>query len=299
MKGQSMLVTFWGTRGSISTPGPQTEKYGGNTPCVSVRQGSTIIILDAGTGIRELGLRLMREYEKTGTPLEVHLFLSHTHWDHIQGLPFFAPAYLPDTKLNIYGSPKKGRFLAAILEKQMDTQYFPVSMHEWKSQVTIGEIGSDGVDVNGISVVAEEQHYHPGGSIRFRISSGQARIVYSTDVELNTVMTGPLSEKSKEQQEHAAAYKSFIQDADLLIGDGQYTSEEYKRYTGWGHSSMPVLADVAASCKVKQLAVFHHDPMHSDHFVDSLAHRFGPTYADAETPMSMFWAREGMTLSIG
>ncbi len=294
-----MLVTFWGTRGSISTPGPQTEKYGGNTPCVSVRQGSTIIILDAGTGIRELGLRLMREYEKTGSPLEVYLFLSHTHWDHIQGLPFFAPAYLPDTKLHIYGSPKKGRFLAAILEKQMDTQYFPVSMQEWKSQVTIEEIGNDGVDVNGMRVVAEEQHYHPGGSIRFRVSSGDANIIYSTDVELDAFVAGQSADTHEAQQVHTAAYKAFIKDAELLIGDGQYTADEYKRYVGWGHSSMPVLADAAASCGVKRLAVFHHDPMHSDHFLDRMAHHFASEYTEEESPMSMFWAREGMTLSIG
>jgi phosphoribosyl 1,2-cyclic phosphodiesterase len=294
-----MLVTFWGTRGSISTPGPQTEKYGGNTSCVSVRQGSTIIIFDAGTGIRELGLRLTREYQQTGTPLEVHLMLSHTHWDHIQGLPFFSPAYLPDTKLNIYGSPKKGRFLAAILAGQMDTQYFPVSMNEWKSQVCIKEIKNHCIDINGIEVVSEEQHYHPGGSMRFRISSGEAKIVYASDVELDAFMTGRPSEKSEEQQAHAAAYRAFINDVDLLIGDGQYTPEEYKRCAGWGHTSMPVLAEVASSCGVKRLACFHHDPQHSDHFLDRMAHRIGPEYAEGENPMSLFFAREGMTLSIG
>ena len=293
-----MLVTFWGTRGSISTPGPQTEKYGGNTACVSVRQGSTIIIFDAGTGIRELGLRLMREYERTGAPLEVHLLLSHTHWDHIQGLPFFSPAYLPDTKLNIYGSPKKGRFLASILEGQMDTEYFPISMREWGSRVAIREIKNHCIDINGIEVVSEEQHYHPGGSIRFRLSSGAAKIVYASDVELDAFITGRPADKSKKVKAQVAAYKAFIQDADLLIGDGQYSTEEYKRCVGWGHTSMPVLAEVASECGVKRLAVFHHDPQHSDHYLDRAAHRLSPEYAEGEDPMSLFWAREGMTLSV-
>ncbi len=299
MKAESMLVTFWGTRGSISTPGPHTEKYGGNTACVSVRQGPTILVFDAGTGIRELGLHLMREYGRTGAPLEVHLLLSHTHWDHIQGLPFFSPAYLPDTKLNIYGSPKKGRFLSAVLERQMDTQYFPVSMREWKSHIAIREIKNDRIDINGIHIVSEEQHYHPGGSIRFRVTSGHAKVVYASDVELDAFMTSGPPDANQALPAHADAYKAFIQDADLLIGDGQYTTEEYMRYAGWGHTSAPVLAKTALSCGVKRLAIFHHDPQHSDRYLDRMVHRLGVEYAEKAPSGSLFLAREGMTLAIG
>ena len=135
-KPPSVFVTFWGTRGSISTPGSSTEKYGGNTPCVSYRYADTDIILDAGTGIRNLGLELEAREEK----LNLHLLLSHTHWDHIQGLPFFQPAYLPNTKISIYGSPSKGNFLEGILSRQMDINYFPVDMNAFKATISIAEI---------------------------------------------------------------------------------------------------------------------------------------------------------------
>ncbi|MBW2610202.1 MAG: MBL fold metallo-hydrolase, partial [Deltaproteobacteria bacterium] len=132
-----MLVSFWGTRGSVSTPGRITEKYGGNTPCVSVRCEDIQIIFDAGTGIRNLGVELLEEIRSEARPLLLHLFLSHTHWDHIQGLPFFMPSYYKDTKLIIYGSPHKGRFLASILKEQMDYDYFPVSMSSFVADIDI------------------------------------------------------------------------------------------------------------------------------------------------------------------
>lgn len=292
-----MLVTFWGTRGSISTPGPQTEKYGGNTSCVCVRHGSTIIVLDAGTGIRELGLRLMREHKNTGQPLDIHLLLSHTHWDHIQGLPFFSPAYLPEAKINIYGSPAKGRFLASILEGQMDTEYFPVSMGEWAAKVSIREIKNHRITVDGLEIVSEEQKYHPGGSVRFSISSGKARIVYASDIELNSFIPAEICDEAGRKD--AKAYKNFIRNADLLIGDGQYSDEEYKRCIGWGHTSMSLLADTAADCNVRRLAVFHHDPQHSDQYLDRAGMRLTPFYSEGDNPMSLFWAREGLTLAVG
>ncbi len=291
-----LLATFWGTRGSISTPGSSTEKYGGNTPCVSVEYNDTTIILDAGTGIRSLGLEIAKRIRAGSADTTQHILLSHTHWDHIQGLPFFQPAYMPDTDLVIYGSPQKESFLEAILRGQMDINYFPIEMKELAASLTIREIGDQQIQIGEIGVDIQEQVCHPGGCVRFRIEVGERRIVYATDVELNAIF----SPESTLQDAEALAdeYREFIQGADLLIADGQYTDEEYYHKKGWGHTSIPLLLQIAHEQNVQQLAVFHHDPEHSDMLIDDLWHQNAPRYRSAKYPMNVFWAREGMTVEI-
>ncbi len=289
-------VTFWGTRGSISTPGRTTEKYGGNTPCVSLRCGDTTIILDAGTGIRNLGLELLEEYSHSEAMHPLHLFLSHTHWDHIQGLPFFNPAYVRDMKLTIYGSPNKERYLESILKDQMDSEYFPVSMSEFAADIQIQQISEDVIHLGPVTVDWQEQVYHPGGSVRYRLGIDGKKVVYATDVELNSLFT--TSGAQAERKDLAESYLEFVREADLLIADGQYTEEEYPQKVGWGHSSLPVLMDVAARSRVKQLAVFHHDPQHSDKFLDDLWSKNRFKYWSEENRVELFWAREGLTLAI-
>ena len=289
-------VTFWGTRGSVSTPGRATEKYGGNTPCVTIRHGSIILILDAGTGIRNLGIDLVQEFEKQGTPLSLHLFLSHTHWDHIQGLPFFQPAYQSNTKLTIYGSPTKGRFLGSILKGQMDYEYFPVSMAAFEADITIKEISGEAVKIGPIKVDWQEQTYHTGGSVRYRFNINGKSVVYATDVELDRIFQGGYG--SRDQEIRAQEYVDFIQKADILIADGQYTSDEYLHKMGWGHSSISVVSGLAAKAEVEQLAIFHHDPQHSDKFLDDLWTNSRIRYAGEEIKTEIFWAREGLTLAI-
>ena len=287
------LVTFWGTRGSVSTPGRTTEKYGGNTPCISVRHQDTIIILDAGTGIRNLGLDLAYEFQEKGRPLTLHLFLSHTHWYHIQGLPFFQPAYSKETSLTIYGSPKKERFLASVLKGQMDSEYFPVAMSAFAAEIRIKEISEEVIHLGPMVIDWEEQVRHPGGSVRYRLGIDGKRIVYATDVELDSIFHGP--EGNEENEALARNYMDFVREADLLIADAQYTEEEYRDKIGWGHSSVPMVLDIATRARVKQLAVFHHDPQHSDKFLDELwvRNRCGPDFE-----LELFWAREGLTLAI-
>jgi len=290
------LVTFWGTRGSISTPGRITEKYGGNTPCVTVSHQQTVVILDAGTGIRNFGLDITQESERRGEPLALHLFLSHTHWDHIQGLPFFQPAYDRETKLTIYGSPNKERFLASVLKGQMDADYFPVSLSDFAADIRIWEISREVIELGPITVDWQEQVYHPGGSVRYRLGINGKRIVYATDVELNQVLDGRGDRREKEAS--LRDYLDFIRGADLLIADGQYTEEEYVSKVGWGHSSIPVLFDVISRAGVKRLAVFHHDPQHSDTFLDDLWMKVRAKYPHEEYDMDLFWAREGLTVSV-
>lgn len=290
------LVTFWGTRGSISTPGRITEKYGGNTPCVTVCHQETFVILDAGTGIRSFGLDLEQEPEKLGQPLSLHLFLSHTHWDHIQGLPFFQPANNKETRLTIYGSPYKESFLASILKGQMDYNYFPVSLSDFAADISIREISSEVIELGPITVDWQEQIYHPGGSVRYRLSVGGKKIVYATDVELNQIFCGGADPARSEAQ--SREYLDFVQGADLLIADGQYTEEEYLGKVGWGHSSVPLTIEVASRAKVKQLAFFHHDPHHSDRFLDELWMKMRSQYTPEKHGLDLFWAREGLTISV-
>jgi phosphoribosyl 1,2-cyclic phosphodiesterase len=286
-------VTFWGTRGSISTPGSSTEKYGGNTPCVSVHCGNSSVILDAGTGIRVLGIRLASQIRGEG-PTAQHILLSHTHWDHIQGLPFFQPAYIKGTDLVIYGSAQKERFLESILSGQMDVNYFPVQMKEMAANISIREFEDRCMTIGDIHIEMQEQLLHPGGSIRFKITAGGHTIVYATDVELNAAFEP--DEPTAETRRIAAEYSAFIQDVDLLIADGQYTESEYALKKGWGHTSVPLLLQVAQAAHVRQLAVFHHDPEHSDQHFDTLEQQYVPVYRNATPPMKVFWAREGLTI---
>lgn len=296
------LVTFWGTRGSVPTPGSTTEKYGGNTSCVTLRYAGTDIILDAGTGIRSLGIQLMAEAEKVSKSERKHadlnLLLSHTHWDHIQGLPFFHPAYFKGTKLTIYGSPKKERFLQSILEGQMDVNYFPVDMNAFQAEIAIREVKANTIDIGNIQVKLQEQLRHPGGSVRYRLKCGKKSIVYATDVELDTMFD--VSAPSAEDNRLAGQYRKFIRNADLLIADGQYTAEQYapKRHLKWGHTSIPLLVRLAYEEGVKQLAVFHHDPQNSDSQIDALWGKYAPEYGAMDPSMNVFWAREGMTLAV-
>lgn len=290
-----LYVTFWGTRGSISTPGSSTEKYGGNTPCVSVKSGDTELILDAGTGIRNLGIHLANDIKKQAVSSQLHLFLSHTHWDHIQGLPFFTPAYMPETKLAIYGSPKKESFLEAILSRQMDMNYFPVEMNALAADISIREISNAKLQLGNMTVDWQEQVVHPGGSVRYRINAGGKSIVYATDVELDKILDPNGAAENEKLMEE---YRTFIRGADLLIADGQYTAEEYQEKAGYGHTSIPALVGIANEEGVKQLSVFHHDPLHSDTLLDRLWKSIAPQFASQSTPMNLFWAREGMTIAV-
>ncbi len=287
-------VTFWGCRGGISTPGRLTEKYGGNTPCVSVAFGDNLFILDAGTGIRLLGNELI-----TSNSIQrrnIHIFLTHTHWDHIQGLPFFIPAYLKGTNLTIYGSASKGGFLESILRGQMDYDYFPVDLASLPSNLKIVEMEEETLDFGDITVTWQEQVYHPGGCLRYRFDFLEKQIIFASDVELNLVFAKDYP--TEEEKAYALSYLKFIQGADLLIGDGQYTAEEYPGKVTWGHTSMELLAEIAHRAGVKRLAIYHHDPDHSDEMLDNLTNRFVSMYGRANPPMQVFFAREGMCIPV-
>ncbi len=265
-----MKVRFWGTRGSIATPGASTMRYGGNTSCVELRSGKHIIIFDAGTGIRDLGNQLLKEF--SSEPLTVHVFISHTHWDHIQGFPFFLPAYEPKNTIHLYGPPGRDKSLDKILKIQMDSDYFPVELGSMSANLHVHEMRED-VTVGELSV----RHFylnHPALCLSYRVSDGQRSVVYATD---NEPYQGTLFRHSQGPARASdfpvyldEKFVEFLTKADLLIGEAQYTTEEYAEKRGWGHSPLESVVRFAVQANVKTLALFHHYPMHDDNFVDDM-----------------------------
>ena len=178
----------------------------------------------------------------------------------------------------------------------MDMEYFPVSLSELAADVKIREISHEVIELGGMVVDWQEQIYHPGGSVRYRLTAGERKVAFATDVELDRIVR-PV-QRDEKSEAHIQEYLEFIKDADLLIADGQYTEEEYKEKAGWGHTSIPVLLELAGRANVKQLAIFHHDPQHSDKMVDHLWREWQFISAEHATKMNVFWAREGMTLAV-
>lgn len=293
-----MFVKFWGVRGSIPTPGPATRRYGGNTSCVEVRTPGAHFICDAGSGIRELGIRLAQV--AAGKPITSNLMLSHAHWDHIQGFPFFGPAYNPTTTLHVYGTePGDDRF-HKLLSGQMGSDYFPVAFSDLAGNIVSDHLAG-GCRVVGDTEVSVLPVCHPGGSLSYKFRRGSRHVVYSTDNELDLLIKNPEdADKPELLRQLPDDLVDFVRGADLLIADGQYTDAEYPNHVNWGHSRATTVIDLAVAAEVRQVAVFHHDPMQSDADVDAkidaCRHRAGLLGA---RKLSVFGAREGVELRIG
>jgi phosphoribosyl 1,2-cyclic phosphodiesterase len=273
-----MRITFWGVRGSIPTPGRDTAEIGGNTSCVEVRAGKLILVFDGGTGLRLLGQKLLKEM-----PLTAHIFFSHVHWDHIQGFPFFAPAFVPGNKIHLYGGNNVSRTLEEALAGQMDNPSFPVHLSQMAAEMTFRDLREGQVltlpDGEGAEVaIRTTRGNHPNGVWVYRVEHGGKVMVYATDTEHYAITDPKLLATSK--------------DADVLIYDSQYTPEEYAGATGggpktgWGHSTFEEGAKIAKGAGVKQLVLFHHDPGQSDTAVREKERRakaaFANTIAAAE-----------------
>ena len=253
----AMQVRFWGVRGSLASSGPHTAKVGGNTSCVEVRCGGETIIFDCGTGLRALGQALVRE-----GAVRASLFVSHYHWDHIAGLPFFAPAYDGRSELTLYGATRKGKDVRQILSGQMVDPYFPVDLGAFNARLRFVPLHNGGTAAVGPATVRAAELCHPGGSLGFRLECGGRTLVYATDFEHGTDADERLVELAR--------------DADLMIFDAQYTPAEYdepgaRSKKGWGHSTYEVGAGIAERAGVKQLALFHHAPERDDAGVEKLA----------------------------
>lgn len=293
----SFYVKFWGVRGSIPTPGPSTSRYGGNTPCVEVRVRDTRFVCDGGTGIRGLGEQLL--HEAKGQPISLHLLLSHAHWDHIQGFPFFAPIYRPNTELTVYGAREGDTRMYRLLNGQMQSDYFPVQFNDLGASIVPGHLGAGTRIVEGVEVSALPVN-HPGGCMAFSFSYDGRKVVYATDHELDLVLENPEAAAAdpRARRRPPAELVAFCKGADLLICDGQYTDAEYPAHVGWGHSRATTATDLAVLAGVDRLALFHHDPMQTDEDVDRKVALCRERVDWEDAPARIFGAREGMQLKI-
>jgi len=273
-----MTVRFWGVRGSIPAPGPETAAVGGNTSCVEVQCGKTRLILDAGTGIRRLGASLVERGE-----LSVHLLLSHYHWDHIQGLPYFAPSYLPSASLQVFG-PHATQPIEDVLRQQMANPVFPVSFDDLLSRWTLQHVECGDRFRVGAATVSAAMLDHPGGVLAYRIEHAGRSVVYATDTE--------------QWPSPDPVLLALAERADLLIYDSQYTPLEYGGETGeskrgWGHSTYEIGCTIAREAKVKSYALFHHDPQRTDAQITGLEICARGRFEDA------FAAKEGEVIELG
>jgi phosphoribosyl 1,2-cyclic phosphodiesterase len=293
----AVFVRFWGVRGSIPTPGPKTRRYGGNTSCVEIRNEDTLIVCDAGTGLRELGVHLLRYQAKAG--VTVHLFLSHPHWDHIQGFPFFGPAYQKTTTLYVY-CPAGDQQNYRLLSGQMANAYFPVGFQDLGAKIVPRNFEGDQVKAGSFTVRAFGQR-HPGGSLGFRFEHKGASVVYATDSELDQVVDKPdaVIDDPDAPRKLPSDLVKAVKGADLLIADAQYLDDEYVQKTGWGHPRATTCVDLGGQAKVKQLALTHHDPMHSDLQVDLKVAACSDRAEALGYTMQVFGAREGIELKVG
>jgi phosphoribosyl 1,2-cyclic phosphodiesterase len=289
----SLRVQFWGTRGSIPSPGPSTVRYGGNTPCVEVRTtDGWLIILDAGTGMRELGRSLLGR--ANGAPIKGDIFLTHAHWDHIQGIPFFGPIFQRGNHFTIWGSHTLETSIDRIVRDQMNPVVFPVTFEELDATIDFSAIAETTQRRQGYEVSAFPVR-HPGGALGYRFTetaAGARSMVYISDNELGSggKYDVPANWRSKLVQ--------WVKGAKLLVHDTTYTAEEYDHYRGWGHSTYDDALALAIEAQVETLVLFHHKPERSDEELDRRVEACREIVKDRGVQLAIEAAAEGMTLSV-
>jgi phosphoribosyl 1,2-cyclic phosphodiesterase len=272
-----MLIRFWGVRGSTPTPQVENLRYGGNTSCVEVRIDGQVYIFDCGTGFRNLGKQLSREHGKD--PIRAHVFISHFHWDHIQGIPFFTPLYENPENYFFFHSSNRTRGLQRAIEEQMADPYFPVDMSEMAAHRNFYDIEEDRIAFDNC-VIQSMWLNHPQGCLGFRVETDSKVIVYATDNEPGH----PVFDRN---------VRALAEGADILIYDSQYLPDEYyatKR--GWGHSHWREAVNIVMESGTKELILFHHDPDHSDACIDSVVREARNYYPKVRA------ASEGMEIEI-
>ena len=271
-----MNVKFWGTRGSIPVPGKDTTIYGGNTTCLEITlESGRIIIIDSGTGIRPLGEELTNDRAK----VDIHLLITHIHWDHLWGFPFFDPAYVSDMDITIgmIGTKMSINELMDILSTQMGSKYFPVQLDRMGANTIFDIKTSNEVIFPGGRIISNF-HSHPGGANGYRLESGDKCVVFCTDVEHEDNIDPKVIELAR--------------NADVLIHEAQYTPEELLMFKGWGHSSWRQAIEVARQANVKSLYLTHHDPNHDDNFLRNVEQQCQLEFKNC------YLAREGMEINI-
>jgi phosphoribosyl 1,2-cyclic phosphodiesterase len=249
-----MRIKFWGVRGSTPAAQPENMRYGGNTSCVEVRVGDNLYIFDCGTGFRVLGQTLRHEFD--GRPVSAHVFVSHFHWDHIQGIPFFGPLYDSHDNRFQFHCSSRTRSLKRVLEEQMAAPYFPVGLTEMQAQQNFYDLGEGRIQLGDVTLQTLWLN-HPQGCMGFRMETKEGVMVYATDNEPGDALF------DKNVRKLAAG-------ADVLIYDAQYLPQEYERKRGWGHSHWREAINVVTESGAKELVLFHHDPEHDDACLDKV-----------------------------
>ena len=298
-----MKVTFWGTRGSVPSPGRDTVRYGGNTPCIEVRLAdNNLVIFDAGTGLRGLGDALMAR----GESVKAIIAISHPHWDHIQGFPFFKPAFISGNELTIVGAQTKSITLRQMIALQMDRVYFPIQLNELKAKIGFWPIREETIPVfeGTLSSIFVN---HPAFSLGFRLTVGGRSLVYISDNEpfdrevarsLKNVEKHVVAGYMQERGDPNQRIFDFARGADVLIHDATYTPEEYVNHVGWGHSHYLFTLKVASEAHVGTLVLFHHEQSRTDDKVDEIVQKCRREISLRGYPFECIAAAEGLELEI-
>jgi len=272
-------IHFWGNRGSIPSPGPDTVRYGGNTTCVEIRNGDDYILIDAGTGIRKAGEHIIRE---RGGNQDIPLLITHTHWDHIQGLPFFIPAFVPGNRLRIFGPHNHQTPFDRVIADQMQYSYFPVNFAQLRADISPRTLHEAEAFQLGSITVTPKYVNHPVPTLGYRFEAEGKSIVFLTDIEpYRDVIYEGVCPDEDEREEFEEVQRTvteqndkivhFSEKADILVIDAQYTHEEYERsYVGWGHTSMELAVEIASKANARDVVFCHHDPNRTDDELDRL-----------------------------
>jgi phosphoribosyl 1,2-cyclic phosphodiesterase/CheY-like chemotaxis protein len=287
-----MRVRFWGTRGSLPTPGPTTVRYGGNTSCLEVTSSSNaLIIIDCGTGIRLLGQDLLARQR---TPLRGHILISHTHWDHIQGIPFFAPFFTQGNEWDLYAPKGVHRSLRDTLEGQMQYSYFPVQLDDLGARIRYHELVEGTFEIADVTI---RTHYlnHPALTFGYRLECEGATIVYASDHEPHARdLANGRGDIAGEDLQHC----KFLSGADLVIHDAQFTAEEYPQKIGWGHSTVEYALALCRAANVKRVCLTHHDPSRDDDGLDRIVAKARAGVQGAAPGIEVLAAIEGSAITI-
>lgn len=279
-----MLARIWGCRGSMASPGPRTVRYGGNTSCVEVLgEDGTVLVLDAGTGIRELGSKLVRDGVR-----KVHLLLTHLHMDHIEGLGFFAPLWRRDVEVSVWGPPSPTMSLVERLGRYLSPPLFPMQLSQIPSQAMFSDVSEEPWTLGGLEVSAAPVE-HPGPTLGYRITEQGRSFAYMPDHEPARVT------KIETAAPEWLSGSEVALGADVLLHDAQFTPDEYPERVAWGHSSYEDTVAFARVCKAEHLVLFHHDPSHSDDDLEAIGRGAGDLWG-REDGVPPQLAREGMEI---
>lgn len=289
-----MRIQFWGTRGSIAKPGPTTARYGGNTSCVEIRSDAgTLVVVDCGTGGHSLGVQLMA-LRKKNAPVSGHMLISHTHWDHIQGIPFFAPMFAPENVWNIYGPKGLSQNLRTTLAGQMDHSYFPIALDQFASTNHYHDLVEGMFSIDNIQITTRYLN-HPALTLGYRFEADGASVAYCCDHEPHSsaFASGELVITGIDRR-----YAEFVEGADLVIHDSQYTALEYAAKVGWGHSTAEYAVRVCRDVGVKRLLLTHHDPLRDDAAIDRIVEGVRQRLRDDKVDLEVDAASEGMVVEL-